>query len=122
MQKIPRVIISKYLKMDSTPITFITSNPHKLEEVLKILGNKFPRNIINKDIDLPELQGEIDEIAIKKCHAATEKIEGPVLCEDTSLCCSALNGLPGPYIKWFLKKIGPEGIHRMLKGNFNYDR
>ena len=24
--------------------------------------------------------------------------------------------MPGPYIKWFLEKIGPEGLHRMLAG------
>lgn len=24
--------------------------------------------------------------------------------------------MPGPYIKWFLDKIGPEGLHRLLTG------
>lgn len=23
---------------------------------------------------------------------------------------------PGPYIKWFLEKVGPEGLHKMLAG------
>lgn len=26
-----------------------------------------------------------------------------------------LGGLPGPYIKWFVEKIGPQGIYRMIK-------
>jgi len=51
-----------------------------------------------------------------KCKSAYEIIKGPVLVEDTCLCFDALNGLPGPYIKWFLKSIGPEGLHKMLKG------
>ena len=36
--------------------------------------------------------------------------------EDTSLCFNALGGLPGPYIKWFLKKLGPEGLFKLLAG------
>jgi len=37
------------------------------------------------------------------------QIQGPVIVEDTCLCFTALGDLPGPYVKWFLKKLGPEG-------------
>ena len=37
-----------------------------------------------------------------------------VIVEDTALCFNALGGLPGVYIKWFLDKLQPEGLHRML--------
>ena len=37
-----------------------------------------------------------------------------VLTEDTALCFNALGGLPGVYIKWFLDKLKPEGLNRML--------
>ena len=40
----------------------------------------------------------------------------PVLTEDTALCFHAFNGLPGPYIKWFLDSLGHDGINRMLSG------
>ena len=66
--------------------------------------------IVSKDIDLPEYQGEPDDIARQKCEEATKHVSGPVLIEDTSLCFNALGGLPGPYIKWFLKNLGPEGV------------
>lgn len=36
--------------------------------------------------------------------------------EDTGLCFNALKGLPGPYIKWFLDKIGHDGLNKMLIG------
>lgn len=65
---------------------------------------------------MPEFQGEADEISIEKCKVAAKEIGGPVIVEDTCLCFNALGGLPGPYIKWFLKKIKPEGLHRMLSG------
>ncbi|EDV32196.1 uncharacterized protein Dana_GF14164 [Drosophila ananassae] len=100
----------------SKPITFVTGNAKKLEELVAILGPTFPRTIVSKKIDLPELQGEIDEIAIKKCKEAARHVNGPVLVEDTSLCFNALEGLPGPYIKWFLEKLKPEGLCRLLEG------
>lgn len=79
----------------SKPITFITGNAKKLEEVLAILGKEFPREIIAHKVDLPELQGEMNEISIKKCQEAAKRIAGPVIVEDTCLCFNALGGLPG---------------------------
>lgn len=43
----------------SKPITFVTGNAKKLEELVAILGPTFPRTIVSKKIDLPELQGNI---------------------------------------------------------------
>lgn len=38
------------------------------------------------------------------------------MVEDTSLCFNAMGGLPGPYIKWFLQRLGHDGLNRMLAG------
>lgn len=48
-------------------------------------------------------------MSIQKCLSAFKIINGPVLIEDTALCFKALNGMPGPFIKWFLKAVGPDG-------------
>lgn len=32
-----------------------------------------------------------------------------MITEDTALCFAAVNGLPGPYIKFFLRELGHEG-------------
>lgn len=37
------------------------------------------------------------------------QIGRPVITEDTALCFAAMNGLPGPYIKFFLRELGHEG-------------
>ena len=37
------------------------------------------------------------------------------MVEDSSLHLTSLNGLPGPYIKYFEDQIGPLGIFRLLK-------
>lgn len=47
---------------------------------------------------------------------AGAQVGGAVMVEDTSLCFNACGGLPGPYIKWFLAKLGHDGLNRMLVG------
>eukprot|EP00088_Acartia_fossae_P063234 TRINITY_DN7692_c0_g1_i7.p1 TRINITY_DN7692_c0_g1~~TRINITY_DN7692_c0_g1_i7.p1 ORF type:complete len:207 (-),score=33.35 TRINITY_DN7692_c0_g1_i7:43-663(-) len=98
----------------SKTITFVTGNAKKLEEFVAILGNNFPHKVISKDVDLPEYQGTPEEVVKEKCLEAARRIKGPVIVEDTCLCFNALGGLPGPYIKWFLKKLGPDGLPRLI--------
>lgn len=102
------------------PLTFVTGNKKKLEEVKYIFSStskNLPFEITNQKIDLPELQGDDPvEIAKEKCKLAADQIQGPCFTEDTSLCFYALGGLPGPYIKWFLEKCGHDGLNKMLAG------
>eukprot|EP00123_Amoebidium_parasiticum_P013578 comp22039_c0_seq1/m.32005 comp22039_c0_seq1/g.32005 ORF comp22039_c0_seq1/g.32005 comp22039_c0_seq1/m.32005 type:complete len:193 (-) comp22039_c0_seq1:470-1048(-) len=93
-------------------IVFVTGNAKKLEEVVAIVGDSVP--LISRKLDLPELQGEPEDISKEKCRLAAKEVQGPVLTEDTCLCFNALKGLPGPYIKWFLDKLGHEGLNNLL--------
>jgi inosine triphosphate pyrophosphatase len=61
-------------------------------------------------------QGNPEDIAKEKAAIAAKTIGGPVCVEDTSLCFNAMGGLPGAYIKWFLKELGPSGLPKMLTG------
>uniref|UniRef100_A0A914NWG0 Inosine triphosphate pyrophosphatase n=1 Tax=Meloidogyne incognita TaxID=6306 RepID=A0A914NWG0_MELIC len=118
--------------MNVRNLKFVTSNQNKLKELKALLGSNFNVEHIGLDLpefqgepdeivehiglDLPEFQGEPDEIVAKKCEHAVKQIEGPVLVEDTCLCFNAFGGLPGPYIKWFLEKLKPEGLIKLLAG------
>ncbi|XP_050425587.1 inosine triphosphate pyrophosphatase isoform X3 [Adelges cooleyi] len=108
------------IDMSRKEIVFVTGNAKKLEEVVQMFINFYkgtvPFAISSKNVDLPEHQGEQDDICKMKARAAYDIIKGPCIVEDTSLCFNALGGLPGPYVKWFLQKTGPEGLHRMLHG------
>jgi len=73
-------------------------------------------DVKNIDIDLDELQGTPEFIAERKVHLAASSCESAVIIEDVSLCYNALKGLPGPYIKSFLDKLGREGLYKMVKG------
>jgi inosine triphosphate pyrophosphatase len=97
-------------------ITFVTGSKKKLEEVIAILGEgvTLPCDITNAKLDLPELQGEPEEVAAAKVKLAAEEVGGPALTEDTSLCFNALHGLPGVYVKWFMEKLGNDGLNNIL--------
>ncbi|KAL3445167.1 inosine triphosphate pyrophosphatase-like protein [Aspergillus insuetus] len=93
-------------------LNFITGNRNKLAEVRAILGSV--TSVENEAVDVPEIQGTIEEIAKEKCRHAAQVVGGPVLTEDTALEFHALKGLPGPYIKHFLEALGHEGLNKML--------
>jgi inosine triphosphate pyrophosphatase len=99
-------------------INFVSGNKNKLRELSDIFNINFKDIEIKQlDIDLPELQGFPEDIVKGKLKLALEKakkLNGPVLVEDTSLCFNAYGGLPGAYIKYFLKAIKPEGLYKMV--------
>ncbi|KAH6914653.1 inosine triphosphate pyrophosphatase [Coprinopsis sp. MPI-PUGE-AT-0042] len=95
--------------MSSKKLVFVTGNANKLKEVKYILSQGgSPIEIDNQAIDIPEIQGTTVEVARDKCMRAAEA--------DTALSFTALNGLPGPYIKHFLVNLGHEGLNKMLAG------
>ena len=65
---------------------------------------------------MDELQGEPEFLAERKAQTAVKIIGGPVIIEDVSLCFNSLKGLPGPYIKSFVEKLGRQGLCNLLNG------
>lgn len=47
---------------------------------------------------------------------SASQLNGPCITEDTALAFEALDGLPGPYIKDFLGKLGLDGLNTLLAG------
>lgn len=87
-------------------ITFITGNKGKLEEAKAIIPE-----IEGKNIDLAEIQEINAERVIKhKLLEAYKYHKSEYIVEDTSLYFDALNGLPGPLIKWFLITMGDKKL------------
>lgn len=98
-------------------LVFVSGNANKVKEVKAILSGISTVEVTNQAIDLPELQGTVEDVAREKCRIAVERCQGPgVITEDTALCFDAMGGLPGVYIKWFLEKLGHEGLNKMLDG------
>lgn len=58
--------------MTLTKLNFITGNQGKLREVRAILGNVI--QVDNQEVDVPEIQGTIEEIAKEKARRAAEAV------------------------------------------------
>ncbi|MBM3270053.1 MAG: non-canonical purine NTP pyrophosphatase [Candidatus Sericytochromatia bacterium] len=90
---------------------FVTTSAGKFAEAERLIPG-----LRQLAADLPEIQ-EFDAAAIirAKLDAARRGHEGEFIVEDTSLYLDALNGLPGPFIKWFLARLGPQGIYDLAE-------
>lgn len=95
-------------------LVVVTSNAGKIAEINDILGI----NHQISTIDIPEIQSlDLDVVIAAKAKAAYAKIKKPVLVTDVSLEIEGLGGLPGPFVKFFLKTLGEEKTVQLIKGS-----
>ncbi len=95
---------------------FVTGNAHKFEEAKKVLPE-----LVQVTIDLPEIQSaDPKEIVKAKLQEAFKHKQGEFLVEDTSLSFDCLNGLPGPFIKFFLENLGRGGLYELAMKYNNF--
>ena len=93
--------------------TFITGNQHKADYFSRQMGMDIP----HQKVELEELQSlDLHEIVAHKLKQAYQIVGSPVIVEDVSLGYNALNGLPGPFIRWFTEVAGPEACCWLLDG------
>ena len=89
-------------------VTFITGNQHKADYLAKMLD----MSLDHKKVSLDEIQSvDLDEIVTHKVKQAYQILGAPVLVEDVGLRFTALSGLPGPFVKFFVEQ--PNGLENM---------
>jgi len=95
----------------SRPI-FITGNQSKADYIASVTHI----DVGHQKIDLDEIQSvDPREIVEHKVRQAFGIVNAPVFVEDASLGFTALDGLPGPFVKFFAgSKNGYENMCRML--------
>lgn len=95
-------------------VTFITGNPSKAANFAKHIGME----VAHRAVDLDEIQ-TIDHCKLveHKVRQAYTQLQRPVLVEDVAFSFEAWNGLPGPFVKFFVDvENGLENMCRMLDG------
>jgi non-canonical purine NTP pyrophosphatase (RdgB/HAM1 family) len=94
-------------------LTYVTSNPGKAD----LLSHALHFPVLHTTLDLIEIQSlDISTIIEYKAREAFQQVHSPVLVEDSSLQFVSWGKLPGPFIKWFLAELGPDGLCRLLDG------
>lgn len=81
-----------------TTLIFATNNKNKVEEIRKVIGNKFDIITLEEagiDIDIPEPHDTIEENAAEKSNFIYKLTGKNAFGEDTGLEIEALNNEPG---------------------------
>ncbi len=74
--------------------------------------------LTNHSVDLDEIQSlDADTVIAHKARQAYEQLKVPVAVEDVMSGLDELGGLPGPFIKFFVEKLGPDALYKMHKGS-----
>lgn len=94
----------------------MTSNRAKFHEAESIL-NSFGVKIIHKLVSYPEIRAAAcGEVAAHAARELFEVLRKPLFVEDSGLFVRALNGFPGPFSGWFHRKLGCDGLLKLMRG------
>lgn len=106
-------------RMKKKTIIYVTGNKMKVDLLNKFLKN-MPFEIVQKNIDTPEIQADtVEEVAKFSAKYASDKLKCDVLINDCGFVVPALNGFPGAYAKYVEQTLGADGILALMKGKQN---
>ncbi len=89
--------------------SLVTGNPNKLAEARRLCGHQ----LAAAAVDLPEIQSlDLAAVLEAKAEEAFRRLARPIIVEETGLELVAMNGFPGPLIKWMLEAVGAVGVAR----------
>lgn len=92
-------------------ITFVTTNPGKVEEAKQYLGA-----VEQFEFDYTEVQGE--DLGTVAAHGAREAYRAcgePVFVDDSGLFIDAFDGFPGPYSSYVEEHLGIERVWNLTE-------
>jgi non-canonical purine NTP pyrophosphatase (RdgB/HAM1 family) len=96
-------------------VYLVTQNPGKLMAAQSIFdGTDIKLLAVNKDY--PEIQANTSaEVAEHTSLQVAQELGKPALREDHSLFLNGLNGVPGPYMNYFDKKISEDDLLKIFQ-------
>ena len=96
-------------------INFVTHNINKVREFKKIIEPEVFVSHIN--IEYPEIKADTsEEVALSSAVAISKNLNKPVVVEDSGLFIKGLRGFPGTCSAYIHRRIGLEGILKLMEG------
>lgn len=88
-------------------------NPPSFEE---FEGQKWTKEPGGVDEYAIEIQSDsFEEVTEYKAYSASQRLDQPVIVEDTGVHIDSLNGFPGPYSKYAILTIGVDGVVKLME-------
>ncbi len=105
--------------MNQKTIIFITGNHYKFQ-VTKIALKNTKIRLVQKKMDVTEIQDEsVEKIAKFSASWAANILKKPVIVSDGGCYIKALNGFPGPFVKYINKWISPKDLLKIMSSKKN---
>jgi len=96
-------------------LTYLTSNDYKFEVAKKAL-EELGVILVQHKIETPEIQNEnVVEVAKFSANWASNILKEPVILSDAGYYIEALNGFPGPFIKYINKCLTADELLQLMK-------
>lgn len=97
-------------------ITYVTGNWAKIESARQIL-EPIGYEVDNIKMETPEIQADdVTDVAKYSAKWACEKLNKPVLKNDSGLFVKCLGGFPGVYTHYADDTIGVDGLLKLMRG------
>lgn len=102
--------------MEEKTITYVTNNWAKIASAKKAL-EPLGYEVDNIKLETPEIQADdVSEVAKYSAKWAAEKLNKPVLKNDSGLFVNSLKGFPGVYTHYADDTIGVDGLLKLMDG------
>lgn len=100
-------------------IIFVTGNEFKFEIARQVLGSR-GFEVVQKQLETPEIQStSVEEIASFSAKFASQMLAQPVVLTDAGYYIEALNGFPGPFIKYINQWLTSDQLLKLMDGVTN---
>lgn len=100
-------------------VVYVTSNELKFKVALQALNGSCIA-LERKSIDTPEIQSNsVEEIAEFSASWASHQLNQPVVVLDAGYYIEALNGFPGPFIKFVNEWFSADDFLNLMQGKLN---
>ena len=97
-------------------IVYVTGNQSKIDTAQQYLIKK-EITVTQEKVAIDEIQSEnIEEVALDKAKKAYKALQKPLLVNDAGWIIPALNGFPGPFMKYMNKWLTAEDFLNLMKG------
>jgi XTP/dITP diphosphohydrolase len=97
-------------------IVYVTGNQQKFE-VARLSFERYGIELIQKNIETPEVQSSTtEEVAKYSAKWAANQLNIPVIVSDAGFYITALNGFPGPFIKYVNQWFTSDDYLRLMEG------
>ncbi|WP_420857166.1 XTP/dITP diphosphatase [Stygiolobus caldivivus] len=97
-------------------ILLVTSNENKYKEIAEIAKDY---KVELEWLKIPKLEIQADtleEVVRYSAIVIFQLVKRPLIVEDSGLFIKSLNDFPGPYTNYVRRKLGLEGILKLLEG------